>query len=112
MWQRPGCFYLGNLCAPWHRVVHLEKNDAQPLFRERAQDPGIHITIMLQTNGFGSARARNTASKPNPTDVYDVVNNLVAQRLARRPLRMPTFLECVHCMPRDLHGLTGDQHVD
>ena len=31
--QRPGSFYVGNLCASWHRVRHLEQPDhfAQPL---------------------------------------------------------------------------------
>lgn len=97
--QAPGDVYIGNLCSPWHRVVHLEKGEAEPLFREKADDPGILITCMFRSNVFASARARAGTGKPSPIDVFDVVNNLVAQRLARRPLRAPTLADCLRCMP-------------
>ena len=100
IWQKPCDFYIGNLCAPLHRVVHPKKPEAEPLFREEAGDAGILVTVMLRTDVFGSARARCSAGRPSPVDVYDVVNSLVARRLAKRPLRMPTFAECVKCMPR------------
>ena len=104
--QNPGDFYIGNMCAAWHRVGHFKNTEAEPLFREKAADPGIHITVMVRTDVFGAARARGSSGTPCPVDVYHVVNGLVAQRLARRPWRMPTLAECIQCMP-GLHRKLG-----
>ena len=92
--QEPGSFYIGNLCAPYHRVVHLPPRQAEPLHRSSDSDEGVHIAVMLRSAVFAEARARCSSSRASPAEVYDAVNDIVAKNLATRPLRLPTFLEC------------------
>ena len=81
-----GSFYMGNLSSVLHRVVHCEESRAE----------GIHtregvwiIAVMLRSDVFRHNRARKL--KPAPTDVYDIVNGVVACRLARVPFLLPSF---------------------
>ena len=133
--QAPGDFYVGNLCAPLHRVVHGEPVEAEPLFHG-AGGNGFLITAMLRTDVFRANRARikshkariivddgggvdvgvevvivvavvviivaaaayvaaSAPPKATPTDVYDAVNEVVAEWLAAEPIRLPTFEECL-----------------
>ena len=55
--QAPGDLYVGNLCAPWHRVVHGEPVEAEPLFPD-ASGNGFLITAMLRSDVFRANRAR------------------------------------------------------
>jgi hypothetical protein len=98
--QEPGNVYIGNLCAPRHRVGHLPVGEAEPLFREQAGDPGILIACMFRSNFFHDARARSGAGTPSPVDVYEVVNKAVAQHIARHPWCMPNLAECLQCLPK------------
>ena len=92
--QQPGSFYIGNLCAPWHRVVHLPPEQAEPLHRSSDSEEGVHIAAMLRSAVFSEARARCKLSKASPAEVYDVVNDIVARNLATKKLRLPSFQEC------------------
>ena len=106
-WQRlelkPGSFYVGNLCAAWHKVVHLPRKDAGPLWVDGwTEDAGpmwgyerVHIAVMLRTNVFAGGRARRMKGRAAPAEVYNVVNIAVAQHLAKEGLQFPTFSECV-----------------
>ena len=88
--QRPGSFYVGNLCASWHRVRHLEQPG--PLC---AAAGDVHVTVMLHTDVFRAERSRATKFKPKPEAVFDIVNEVVASRLAARPLGFPCFSSCL-----------------
>ena len=92
--QQPGSFYIGNLCAPWHQVVHLPPEQAEPLHRSGDSEESVHIAVMLRSAVFAEARARCGSSRASPAEVYDAVNDIVAKNLATRPLRLPTFPEC------------------
>ena len=88
--QRPGSFYVGNLCAAWHRVRHLEQPG--PLC---AAAGDVHVTVMLRTDVFRAERSRATKFKPKPADVFDIVNKVVADALLQRPLGFPDFVSCL-----------------
>jgi hypothetical protein len=97
--QKPGSFYVGNLCAAWHKVVHLPRKDAGPLWREKHKRRGkvrlVHIAVMLRSNVFAGCRSRTTQGRAGPVEVYNVANTAVAQHLAKEGLQLPTFSECV-----------------
>ena len=95
--QEPGSFYVGNLCAGWHKVAHLPTEGAGPLFHATpaATNEGVHVTVMLRSNVFPSARARTSFGKTSPEEVYDAVNALVAQHLAEEGLELPAFEACL-----------------
>ena len=92
--QQPGAFHIGNLCAPWHQVVHLPPEQAEPLHRSSDSEEGVHIARMLRPAVFAEARARCSSSRASPAEVYDVVNDIVARNLATKKLRLPCFPEC------------------
>ena len=97
LWQEPGDFYVGNLCAVWHRARHPDAAQAEPLFRSADGQGGVHITVMMRTNVFADSRARGRQT-PSPKDVFDIANTIVARRLAREPSALPTLEECrQHC---------------
>ena len=94
--QQPGAFYIGNLCAPWqHQVGHFAPAQAEPLFRRGNGGTGVHVTVKLCSDVFAEARARSSSSLASPVEVYRAVNAVVANNLATRPLRLPTFTECL-----------------
>ncbi len=88
--RRPGCFYIGHLCAPWHRVRHLEQ--AGPL-RTAAGD--FLVVVMLRTDVFQEERSRGMKVKPKPCGVFDIVIEVVAYALSARPLHFPDFAPCL-----------------
>ena len=97
--QKPGSFYVGNLCAAWHKVVHSPRKYAGPLWREkhkrRGTDKRVHIAVMLRSNVFAGCRSRTAQGRAGPVEVYNVATTAVAQHLAKEGLQLPTFSECV-----------------
>ena len=99
--QKPGSFYVGNLCAARHKVVHLPPEDAGPLWVDGCSQLGgagserVHIAVMLRSNVFASNRSRTMKGRAGPAEVYNVANTAVAQHLAKEGLQLPTFSECV-----------------
>ena len=88
--QRPGSFYVGNLCAPFHRVRHLEQTG--PLC---AAAGDVQVAVMFRTDVFRAERSRATKFKPRPEEVFDIVNEVVASALSARPLSFPDFASCL-----------------
>ena len=88
--QRPGSFYVGNLCAPWHRVRHFEQPG--PI---GAVAGNVHVAVMLRTDVFRAERSRAKKCKPKPAEVFDIVNEVVASALSARPLGFPDFASCL-----------------
>ena len=44
---------------------------------------------------FAASRARKMKGKPTPTDIYDIINSVVAQHTARKPLILLSFAAVV-----------------
>ena len=88
--QRPGSFYVGNLCAPQHRVRHFEQPG--PI---GAAAGNVHVAVMLRTDVFRAERSRAKKFKPKPAEVFDIVNEVVASALSARPLGFPDFASCL-----------------
>ena len=77
--QSAGSFYMGNMCAAWHRVRHLDRKEAGTLCGAAGN---AHIAVMLRTDVFREERARSMSTKPTPCRVFDIVNQVVASPLA------------------------------
>ena len=88
--QKPGSFYVGNLCAAWHKVVHWPPAGAGPLWAEEDSER-VHIAVMLRSNALPGSRSRTVKGQASPAEVYDVVNTAVVQHLAKEGLQLPTF---------------------
>ena len=117
--QRPGSIYVGNMCAVQHQVEHYGPDAAQELFTPRdassaegaasasqeegaapaSQTEGVLIAVMCRSDVFRHARARKMKGRPTPIDVYNALNGLVADQLAREPLALPCFGSVVHDYP-------------
>ena len=89
--QRPGSFYVGNLCAPWHRVRHFQEQ-AAPLCEAAGN---AHVTVMFRTDVFRDLQSRATQTRPKPVAMYEIVNEVVASALSARPLSFPDFASCL-----------------
>ena len=81
----PGDFYLGNVVAPRHQVVHLAPKAAEPLFRrEPTAARGYHVAVMIRCDAFRANMSRGQGI-PSPTEAYDVLNKVTADFLADGP---------------------------
>ena len=79
--QRPGSFYVGNLCTLEHNVVHGEIapgswNDLQ-------------IMVMFRSDFFRENRARILNRMPGPAELFRIVNDMTARHLAEVPFPLP-----------------------
>ena len=91
--QRPGSFYVGNMCAMKHRVVH--EGSVEETFGDGTQSEPVQITVMLRTDVFRCVQARKLNATPGPKDFFDIVNEETAMHLAEQPFRLPTLAEVV-----------------
>ena len=91
--QQAGNFYVGTMAAVFHRVEHDEISGS--LYRESSGDDGFKIVILFRTDCFSGNRGRNMVSKPGRAQVFDIVNAVIAQKLAREPLLCPTAAEAM-----------------
>ena len=87
--QRPGSFYIGNLCAVEHNIVHGAESagcykEWQPEWLE--QQPEWQIAVMLRTDVFRGSRSR-IGWNCTP-EVYAVVQYETAMHLAEQPLQL------------------------
>ena len=48
-------FYMGSMCAAWHRVRHLDRKEAGTVCGAAGN---VHIAVMLRTDVFREERAR------------------------------------------------------
>ena len=67
--QSAGSFYMGNMCAAWHRVRDIDCKGAGNLCGAAGN---VHIAAMLRTD----------VTPPTPCRVFDIVNQVVASSLA------------------------------
>ena len=110
--QVPGTFYIGNLCAPWHQVVHATGETVEPLYREEPRGEGIHIAVMLRSDVFRCARARAKGGEPSPVDVYRAINACVAANIGRGGLRLPSLAECIEAFGQPVSARLSDHRAD
>ena len=85
--QSPGSFYIGNMCALRHNVVHgahAPGSCGAGLPSEQFQ-----IAVMLRSDVFRECRARKINATPGPTELYDLVNLETARMIAERPFYLP-----------------------
>ena len=87
--QSAGSFYMGNMCAAWHRVRHLDCKGAGTLCGAAGN---LHIAVMFRTEVFREVRARSMR-------VFDIVNQVVASSLANYPLHFPDLGTCLAELP-------------
>ncbi len=85
--QRPGSFYVGNLCALSHNVVHGEH--AAGSYGGGPPSEQVQIAVMLRTDVFRAARARTINATPGPAELFEIVNSATARHLAEQPLYLP-----------------------
>ena len=74
--QRPGSFYVGNLCALHHFVVNGEH--AAGSYGEGPPSEQVQIAVMLRSDVFGAARARRLNATPGPGELFRIVNSETA----------------------------------
>ena len=93
--QRPGSFYVGNMCALQHNVHHTtESSECFNIASEAAsaKSPSIQIACMLRSDFFRHSQARMLDRTPGPKELYRVVNHEVAAYLAdNRSLHLPNL---------------------
>ena len=85
--QSPGSFYIGNMCALRHNVVHgahAPGSCGAGLPSEQFQ-----IAVMLRSDVFRECRACKISATPGPTELYDLVNLETARMIAERPFYLP-----------------------
>ena len=94
--QRPGSFYIGNLCAMSHNVVHDGNAEGCHTYAgpHSTGTRSAQIAIMLRTDVFRGARARGINSTPGPAELYSVVNEETAKHLAEQPFKLPDLAAC------------------
>jgi hypothetical protein len=85
--QRPGSFYVGNLCALSHNVAHGEH--AAGSYGEGPPSEQVQIAVMLRSDVFRHARARRINATPGPGELFRIVNSETARHLAEQPFHLP-----------------------
>ena len=85
--QRPGSFYIGNLCALSHNVVHGEHSAGSLGEGQPAEQ--MQIAVMLRSDVFRRCRARKIDATPGPAELYRIVNHETAKHLSEHPLYLP-----------------------
>ena len=82
--QRPGSFYVGNMCALEHNVAHTAASAG-------CYGDDVQIAVMLRSDLFRESRARRIDACPGPKELFRIVNNEVAQHLATVPCPLPNI---------------------
>ena len=85
--QEPGSFYMGNLCALNHNVVHDEHPTGT--YGDGASSERVQIAVMLRSDVFRNARARKMNATPGPAELFRIVNRETAKHLAEEALQLP-----------------------
>jgi hypothetical protein len=85
--QRPGSFYVGNLCALSHKVSH-DEHAAGSLCAGPASEQ-VQIVVTLRSDVFRLATARKINASPEPAELFRIVNRETARHLAEEPFHLP-----------------------
>ena len=85
--QRPGSFYIGNLCALNHNVQH--RQDAPGSRGQGPPTQQVQIAVMLRSDLFREVRSRKKNAIPGPQELFRLVNTVTARHIAEVPFRLP-----------------------
>ena len=85
--QRPGSFYVGNLCALNHNVQHHAVSEGN--FSQGPESEQVQIAVMLRTDVYRLGRARKINAIPGKTELFRIVNAETAKHLAEKPFPLP-----------------------
>ena len=85
--QKPGSFYVGNLCALEHKLEHC--SESAGCYGEGPPSEQVQIAVMLRSDVFRGARARKINAMPGPAELFSVVNTETAKHLADHSFRLP-----------------------
>ena len=108
--MQPASFYVANMASTYHQVVHYD--DAGPLYHDAdgdaqgdagstgLQPENVKLVILFRSDVFPATHARTRSTKPAPGPVFDIVNGVVARKLAREPLFVPTTAHAMECWSR------------
>ena len=92
--QLPGSFYVGNLCALEHNVIHSASAPGS-LGPEENPEEQVEIAVMVRSDYFRKARARRINACPGPNKLFRVVNEVTARHLAEVPFPLPDLAAVV-----------------
>ena len=96
--QRPGSFYVGNLCALEHNVAHGAS--APGSWGDGPPESQVQITVMLRSDLFRQVRARKKDACPGPPELFRIVNNETARHLAEVPFPLPDIAAVLAEVPQ------------
>ena len=99
--QKPGSFYVGNLCALEHNVEPCAESAG--CYGEGPPSKQVQIAVMLRSDVFRGARTRKINAMPGPAELFIVVNTETAKHLADHPFRLPD-LDAVLAESRSARG--------
>ena len=85
--QRPGSFYVGNMCALEHNVVHGATSPGS--WGDGPPESQVQIMVMLRSDLFREKRARKINACPGPHELFRIVNTETARHLAEVPFPLP-----------------------
>ena len=94
--QRPGSFYVGNLCALEHNVAH----GASAPGSYGPPENQVQITVMLLSDLFRQVRARNKDACLGPHELFRIVYNETARHLAEVPFPLPDIAAVLAEVPQ------------
>ena len=97
--QHPGRFYIGNLCALEHNVVH---GATAPGSWGDEPENQVQIMVMLRSDLFRESRARRINACPGPQELFRVVNMATARHLAKVPFPLPDIAAVLAESPHDV----------
>ena len=86
--QKPGSFYMGNLCALSHNVVH-DEHPTGTYGDEIYGSRRVQIAVMLRSDVFRAALTRKINAFPGPVELFNIVSRETAKHLAEQPLHLP-----------------------
>ena len=94
--QRPGSFYVGNMCTLEHNVSHAAVSAGSM----GEGDQQVQIMVMLRSDLFRDARARRINACPGPSELFRIVNLETSKHLSEVPFPLPSITqvmaECPH----------------
>ena len=98
--QRPGSFYVGNLCALEHNVVHGATSPGS--WGDGPPESQVQIMVMLRSALFREIRARTINACPGPHELFRIVNREAARHLAEVPFPLPDLATVLAECPQNV----------
>ena len=85
--RNPVSVYMGNICALNHNAAYDE--DPTGTYGDGPPSQRVQTAVMLRSDVFRAARAREINAKPGLEELFTIVNRETARHIARQPLHLP-----------------------